>query len=431
LISCEEQRGKPPEFLPKSQGIVLSPNRPPGKHLISLSYFPIENHQVTTVTTMNLFILQEKLKEGLNTVERAISKSLTLPVLNNVLIRADKNFINLTTTDLETGINWWSLAKVEKKGEIAVPVSPLFGLLSFLPEKQINLQVKDGSLQVECDDFKTQIKGVSPDEFPIIPQVPTDNYVELNSSVFCLGLAQVADIATISQARPEISGVYFSFSNDGIKLAATDSFRLGEKTLLFEKMEGQTKNTDKEVSFILPQKTAKEIINIFGEKEEKIRIYFSPNQVMFESQMEETAHPRAQLVSRLIEGEYPAYQEIIPKKCDTQIVAGRNEFLNQIKIAALFSSKINEIKFKIESQKSGMEIFSQNPDIGEHRSFLAGKTKGGAIDVAFNHRFLTDGLLNIKSSEVLFELSKEEGPAVLKPVGEQSYLYVVMPIKAS
>lgn len=380
---------------------------------------------------MNLLILQEKLKEGLNIIERASSKSLTLPILNTALVRAKKNFLNFATTDLEIGINWWSLAKIEKEGEIAVPVSLLSGLFTLLPKKQINLQTRGVFLIIECDDFKTQIKGASPEDFPIIPQVPKEDYVELDGTSFCQGLAQVVDIVVLSQARPEISGIYFSFFKDAVKIVATDSFRLGEKTLFLEKIGSSSKSFDKEISFILPQKTAREIINIFSEKQGKIKIYFSPNQVMFENQMAETPHPQIQLVSRLIEGEYPAYQEIIPKKYETQIIINRNEFLNQIKIAALFSGKISEIKFKVGPQKTGTEIFSQNPDLGEHRSFLAGKVKGEPLEVSFNHRFLADGLLNIKSSEVVFELNKEEGPAVLKPVGDQSYLYVAMPIKAS
>ena len=380
---------------------------------------------------MKLLILQEKLREGLSVIERIVSKSLSLPVLNNVLIRADKNFLNLVATNLEIGINWWTLAKVEKKGEIAVPVSLLSGLSSLLPKKQITLQVEDSFLTVECDGFKTQIKGISSEEFPIIPEVSKEDYIELDSTVFCQGLEQVTDIAVISQARPEISGIYFSFFKNVIKIAATDSFRLGEKTFFLEKIGSASKVFDKEISFILPQKTAREIINIFGEKQGKIKIYFSPNQILLESQMTETQHPQVQLVSRLIEGEYPGYQEIIPKKCETQIILSRSEFLNQIKIAALFSGKISEIKFKVDVKKSGIEIFSQNSDIGEHRSFLAGRVKGEPLEISFNHRFLTDGLLNVKSSEVIFELSKEEGPAVLKPVGDQSYLYVAMPIKAS
>jgi DNA polymerase-3 subunit beta len=291
--------------------------------------------------------------------------------------------------------------------------------------------VKDGSLAIECDDFKTQIKGISSEEFPIVPQISKDDFIELDVLSFCQGLTQVADIPALSQARPEISGVLFSFLKDTIKIAATDSFRLGEKTFFLEKIGSSSKSFDKEISFIMPQKTVREVINIFGAKEGKIKIYFSPNQVMFENQMAETSHPQVQLISRLIEGEYPAYQEIIPKKSETQITINRNEFLNQIKIAALFGGKINEIKFKVDAKKSGLEISSQNPDLGEHHSFLAGKVKGEPLEISFNHRFLTDGLLNVKSAEMVFELSKEEGPAILKPVGDQSYLYVVMPIKAS
>lgn len=380
---------------------------------------------------MNLLILQEKLKEGLNVIERISSKSLTLPILNNVLIRVKKNFLNLATTDLEIGINWWALAKVEKEGELAVPIFLLSSLFSLLPKKQVSLKTKDGFLEVECDDFKTQIKGISAEEFPIIPQLLSEDFVELDASSFCQGLGQVADISTLSHARPEISGIYFSLIKNTIKMAATDSFRLGEKTFFLEKIGNVSKNLNKEISFILPQKTAREIINIFGGKPEKIKIYFSPNQVMFENQMAETPHPQVQLVSRLIEGEYPSYQEIIPKKSETQVILNRSEFLNQIKIAALFSGKISETKFKIDVKKSGIEIFSQNADLGEHRSFLAGKVKGEPLEISFNHKFLVDGLLNIKSAEVLFELNKEEGPAVIKPVGDQSYLYVAMPIKAS
>ena len=280
---------------------------------------------------MDLLILQEKLKEGLGIIERIYSKSLSMPILNTTLVRAKKNFINLAATDLEMGINWWSLAKIEKEGEIAIPISLLSGLFSLLPKKQINLQIKDGFLIIKCDDFKTQIKGISPDDFPIIPQVPKENYMELDAVSFCQGLNQIADIAVISQARPEISGIYFSFSEDSFKIVATDSFRLGEKTLFLGGKANSSKISDKEVSFILPQKTAREIINIFSEKQEKIKIYFSPNQVMFENQMAETSHPQVQLVSRLIEGEYPAYQEIIPKKYETQIILNRSEFLNQIK----------------------------------------------------------------------------------------------------
>jgi DNA polymerase-3 subunit beta len=147
--------------------------------------------------------------------------------------------------------------------------------------------------------------------------------------------------------------------------------------------------------------------------------------------MEETKHPQIQLTSRLIEGEYPNYQEIIPKKYATQIVLQKNEFLNQVKSASLFSGKISEVKIKTNSKKNEIGVFSQNAEIGEYQSSVPAKIKGQDAEISFNYRFLADGLANIKSSEVVLELNGDSGPGVLKPVGDPTYVYVVMPIKAT
>jgi len=152
---------------------------------------------------------------------------------------------------------------------------------------------------------------------------------------------------------------------------------------------------------------------------------------MFKFPMEEMDHPLIQIVSRLIEGEYPNYQEIIPKEFKTQIVLSKEEFVNQIKIASLFSGKTNEVKLRAEPAKGIIEIFSQSPEFGENKSQLVGKTKGEKTEVSFNWKFVQDGLLNIKSAEVILEINGETGPAVLKPVGDSSYIYIVMPIKGS
>lgn len=376
---------------------------------------------------MKLLILQEKLKEGLSVVERVSSKSLTLPILNNILISIEKNFFNLSATDLETGINWWTLTKIEKEGKITIPSHLFSNFINLLPNKKINLEVKNNTLFIECENYKTQIKGLSADEFPIIPKISKEESISIESSLLCQSLSQVTDIVLPSTTRPEISGVYFSFQKNLITIAATDSFRLGEKKI-FLKDDSFLK---KEYSLILPQKTAKEIVNVFGEKKGELKMYFSPNQVMFEYLMPETPHPQIQLVSRLIEGEYPNYQEIIPKKHTTQLRLDKNEFLNQIKTASLFSGKINEVKIKVEPKEKKIEIFSQSPEIGEYQSSVPGKIKGEPVKISFNHRFLLDGLLSIKSSEILFELNGDSGPGVLKPVGDETYIYVVMPIKTT
>jgi len=374
---------------------------------------------------MKLLVLQEKLKEGLNIIERISNKSSILPILNNTLLKTQKNFLNLATTDLEIGINWWTLAKIEKEGEIVLPTHILSNFFYLLPNKQVSLEKKDQSLIIECENFKTQIKGLSSEEFPIIPQISKEKFIEIDINSFQQGLEQVIDIPVPSQTRPEISGVYFFFQKNILKITTTDSFRLSEKTLFFEN------EIDKEISFILPQKTAREIINIFKEKKGKIKIYFSPHQVLFENQMIEINHPAIQIISKLIEGEYPSYQEIIPKKYQTQIILDKNSFLNQIKLASLFCKKVNnEIKIKISPKNSEIEILSQNPELGEHHSILKGKIQGEPMEISFNYKFLIDGLLNIKSSEVSFELNKEDSPAVLKPINDLTYFYLIMPIKS-
>jgi len=376
---------------------------------------------------MKLLILQEKLKKGLGIVERISSKSLTLPILNNILISAEKNFLNLAATDLEIGINLWTLTQIKREGKITIPSRLFSNFINLLPNKKISLEVKNDNLFIECENYKTQIKGLNAEEFPIIPKITDGDTVSVEISSFCKSLGQIADIAVLSSARPEISGVYFLFQKDLITMAATDSFRLGEKKIFLK----NNSSLEKEYSLILPQKTAKEIVNIFNEKQGELKMYFSPNQVMFEYPMEETTHAEVQIISRLIEGEYPNYQEIIPKKYTTQLVLNKDEFLNQIKTASLFSGRINEVKIKADPEKNKIEIFSQSSEIGEYESSVSGKISGEPVEISFNHRFLLDGLLSIKTPEIILELNKETGPGVLKAVGDDTYIYVVMPIKAT
>jgi len=375
---------------------------------------------------MKLTILQEKLKEGLSIVEKISLKSLTLPILNNILISAEKNFLNLSSTDLEIGINWWSLSKIEEEGKITIPSKLFSNFINLLPNKKINIKTKNNDILIECENYFTQIKGLSSDEFPIIPNIKKNEFISLKSSIFCQSLNQIVDIPLLSNSRPEISGIYFLFQKNAITMVSTDSFRLGEKKIIFKNEQKLTNN----YSLILPQKTAKEIINIFNTKDRDLNIYLSGNQIMFETLMTETNYPEIQVVSKLIEGEYPDYKEIIPLKYNTQIILNKDEFLNRLRISGLFTGKTNEVKIKTNLNKNELEIFNQNKDIGEYNSKLPVKIMGENIEVCFNYKFLIDGISNIKSSEIILELNGDDGPAILKPVGDDTYIYVVMPIKS-
>ena len=383
---------------------------------------------------MKITILKNKFKKGINIIEKISIKSINLPILNNILISTENNFLNLIATDLDVGIKWWSLAKIKKQGKIAVPSKILSSFINFLPEKPIDLDLNNFNLKIESEKYKTIIKGINPDDFPIIPEFFKKERINIQTKSFCEGLSQVVDVASSSLVKPEISGIYFLFQKNLITMTATDSFRLAEKKIYLDK--SLNNDINKNYSFILPQKTAKEIINIFNEKETVLTIYFSPNQVLFETLLLETNHPEINLISKLIDGEYPNYQEIIPKKHITKVIFPLEEFINQVKLASLFSGKINEIKLKIDSSKNRIDFFSQNPDLGEYQSFLNSKIEGQTCQISFNYRFLLDGLLNLsslnkKTTEAVLELNGSEKPGILRLKNEEKYLYLIMPIKSS
>jgi DNA polymerase-3 subunit beta len=374
---------------------------------------------------MKLEILKENLKKAITICEKITKKTTSLPVLQNVLLKTEGNFLELTTTNLETTVKWWILAKIEKEGKVVVPATFLANLISLIPAPKIQLSEENKNLILTTETQKTQIQGQDPEEFPIIPKIEKEILYQVSIEKLARGLNQVVDIPSPSQVRPEISGIYFSFKKDKLKIVGTDSFRLGEKTL---ELESQPQ---KDGSFILPQEAGRELLNILTQQQGKVNIYFNPNQVLFEFLIEETSHPQINLLSRLIEGEYPNYQEIIPKKYTTKIQIDKELFQNQIKEAGLFSGKILEVKLTPLPKENKIKIFSQSPDTGQNESYLPAKIEGEKIEVSFNYRFLLDGLNSIKSSEVIFELSGEEGPGVLRPVGDLSYIYILMPIKAS
>ena len=374
---------------------------------------------------MRVEILTLQFKKALSICERITRKTTTLPALQNVLIEAKGNFLELTTTNLETTIKWWVLAKVEKAGELAVPATFLSNLISLIETEKITLSTDNDNLIINAPEQENQIQTQDIEDFPIIPKIEKNKTFILPAKQLLDSLAQVIDIPSISQIRPEISGVYFSFKSNQLKIAATDSFLLGEKTIKLEKP------TQEEASFILPQGTARELLNALSLLEEReVVICPSKNQILFEFQ-NENKQPKIQILSRLIEGRYPDYQAIIPKTHQAVIRIPKEKLENQIKKAGLFSGKVLEVKLSTLPKESKLKVFAQSQGTGRNQSFTSADIKGEAIEASFNHKFLTDGLNKIRSSEVLFQLSSSDGPGVLRPVGDDTYFYILMPIKAT
>jgi DNA polymerase-3 subunit beta len=374
---------------------------------------------------MKIKILKNKLKEGLETVNRISTKKLSLPILENTLFETEKNFLKLISTNLETGIIWWGLAKIEEEGKVCINGKFLEDILSSIQEEILNLKNDNFDVLVENKNLFLKLKGVNPEEFPFIPKAEKYEKIILSSKELCQNLLKIINIPSPSIGRPEISGIYFSAEKNILKLVATDSFRLAEIKIPLKS------ELNKVYSFILPQNSAREIIGIFGNKEGEVNLYLSPNQVFFEYLMEETSHPEIFYTSRLIEGEYPNYQEIIPKKFKTKIYLDKTIFLNQIKIASSFKGRMNEVKLKIFPNEKIIEILTQNPDLGEYKSQIGAEIEGEAMEISFNYRFLIDGISNLEEKNVEFSLSEKEGPAILRSTGIDNYFYILMPIKAS
>jgi len=374
---------------------------------------------------MKIEVLKENLKKAINTCERITRKVTTLPALQNVLMEADGNFLQLTTTNLETTIKWGVLAKVSKKGRVAVPATFFANLVSLTASEKIALQEDNQNLMLVSENQETQIQGQDPEEFPIIPKIEKNESWQVPAEQLAQALSQVFDVPSVSQIRPEISGIYFDLKGGKLKLVATDSFRLAEKTITLKDKPAQ------EISFILPQATSRELLNIFSQEQGNVKIYATPNQVLFELAGRESSQPQISILSRLIEGNYPNYKEIIPKSSASTIRFGKEGFANQIKKAGLFSGKVAEVKLTTMPGEGKLKIFSQSSDTGRNESYFTCQIEGENTEIAFNYRFLLDGLSVLKSSEVILELSEGEGPGVLKPVGDDTFIYILMPIKAT
>jgi len=370
---------------------------------------------------MKVEVLKENLKKVLSVCERITRKTTTLPVLQNVLIEAKDNFLELTTTNLEVSIQWGVLAKIKKQGRVLVPATFLSNLVSLIPTEKVEFHEDNKNLILTSKDQEAQVQGQDPEEFPIVPRADKEISLKIDTQALEQGLAKVVDIPSVSQIRPEISGVLFELKKGKLKLVSTDSFRLAEKVI-------NLKTQPKDGKFILPQESSRELLNILSQQEGEIEIFPSMNQVVFELSDNQQ---RICLSSRLIEGEYPNYQEIIPKKSQTKSVFKKEEFSSQVKQAGLFSGKVQEVKLTFTPKEGKVKLFSQSAERGRNEAYLNCKIEGKAAEVSFNHRYLLEGLAIIPSSEVVLELSEQEGPGILKPVGDTSLLYVLMPIKAS
>jgi len=365
---------------------------------------------------MKLVCTQENLNNGLNIVNHLASRNANLPILNNVLISALNGVITLATTNLEIGVKTQIRGKIEEEGQYTVPAKLLSDYISLLPHDNISLELEDEALHISCKNSQTQIRGASADDYPLIPEVLEEDLIMINLESLKELLNQTLFTVSVDEGRPEISGVLFNFSASKLIVGATDSYRLAEKRVQLK--------CGAEKKVIIPLKTLQELNRILGSVTEKeVNINLNENQILFNCD-------GIKLISRLIEGNYPDYEQIIPTEHKTITTVESNNLIKAIKSAALFCKPgINDIKMTFLPDKNEIVIMSTNSGLGENVTTLAGEVEGEEVEIVFNYRYLLDGLNSLQSEKVVIKLNNQGAPGIFIPENEEDYLYVVMPIR--
>lgn len=372
---------------------------------------------------MKFFCTKENLSKSLALVIGVAGKNINLPILGNVLIKATEQKVEFTATNLELAITSSLRAKIETPGTFTVPARTLNDFVNLLSEEKVEIALVDNELQVMSGKSSTKIKGASADEFPVIPQVDGEKGYLLDIESLKSGLGQVVHAASKNEIRPELAGVLFNFNEDAgfLYLAATDSYRLAEKKIKI--IQG-----DEKARIIVPARTAQEMNHILvlakgAENEKQVRVLVASNQLVLRCN-------DVELVSRLVDGQYPDYTQIIPKEFVTTADFSTDQMVKSIKAASLFTTTgINAVNFELDPVGGSVLVSSVSAQTGEHKSEVSAEISGDKNNILLNHRYVLDGLANLGADGTVLKMINADSPCVLSPKEDTSFLYIVMPIR--
>lgn len=371
---------------------------------------------------MKLTVAQDHLSRAIGLVSKVVASRGALPVLNNILISTEGKRLKLSATNLEMGITYWVGCKVEAEGAVTVPARLFADFISSLPGNANLELVADGAvLAISTKHHQTHINGIEADEFPPIPGKNGKPTLTLSAAILHEALSEVVVATSFDEARPVLAGVYmYNNGPDELVVVATDSYRLAERKL--QVPEGALQG---DVAIIVPTKTIQELVRILGDVSGELAIYAEENQVVFEVD-------GAEITSRLVEGQFPNYQQIIPTENATDVEIDTKELARVTKVASLFARQ-NAGGIKIDVNRGGhLEISSTASEIGDNTSSADCVVRGEDAEVSLNARYLTEALAAIKTPKVLFGVNGKVSACVVRPVGKEAsdYTYIIMPLRS-
>jgi len=365
--------------------------------------------------------MQENLARGLSVVSRAVSSRSTLPVLANVLLRTEDAGLKLTATNLEIGITYWVPGKIETDGATTVPARLLSDLVSSLPASEkvdLELQGTD-TLHLRCGRVATHVKGIDADEFPTIQTAGERPTTRIAQSTLKRALEETIFAAASDEARPILTGVLAKFEGSRLTLAAADNYRIAVRTIdILDPVES--------VSVVIPARALAELGRILSDTDDPVELVLAQarNQVLFHLE-------GIDLVSRLIDGQFPNYQQVLPAGHACRAEFDREELLRAVRPAALIaSSSANIVKLQVGGEGSGVTV-TATAEVGDYTGEVEAAVEGDDTTIAFNARYLADVLGNVGADRFALELNGHLAPGVFRPVGDDAYVHVVMPVRTT
>jgi DNA polymerase III subunit beta len=355
-----------------------------------------------------------KIKTAISQVERITGKNLTLPVLNSVLLEASGKSLKLRATNLSLGIEVEVPAKVEKEGIVAINGSVLTNTFSnVFTNDRVLMDGEDGNLSIKLNKSKIKLKGQPHEDFPTIPTVSGATF-EIEASKLVEGIKSVYYSSSVSDIKPEISSVYIYGDGENLVFVSTDSFRLAEKKI-------KQKNSEEISGMLIPFKNIPDILRVFGEYNGVVSVCFNKNQVSFSTD-------NVYLTSRVIDGVFPDYRQIIPKEKKTEAVVLKQDLLNALKLSNIFSDKFNQVNLTIKPKAKVFELSSSNNDVGENKTQIDASLEGEDMELSFNYKYFLDCFQSVDADSMSIKLVGVSKPILISPVGDRSFTYLIMPM---
>lgn len=356
-----------------------------------------------------------KIEPVIQKVAKLANKHLTLPVLACIYFEAlEDNKLILKSTNLDIGVEMEIRVKVIEKGTLAVPAAVIQSVLSSIKEDKLILETKENNLKISSSKNSVVIKCMPADDFPSIPRLDDSKSIKINSKDLISGFKSVWYSASNSNIKPELSSVYIFKEGDNLVFVSTDSFRLAEKKVA-------VKSSIDFPQTLIPFRNVAEIIKLFDDYSSEINIVFEKNQAAFIT-------ADTYLVSRLIDGSFPDYRQIIPKSFAASATILKNDLINSIKTSNIFSDSLNQVKIKVDVKGKSLGIESKNNDIGESKEVISASISGDDLELNFNNKYITDCLQSIPSESLALSFGGAGKPLMMSGATDKSFLYIVMPM---